>query len=265
MRLSGIVFRCVGSAIAACGGNRAATRFGFFPLSILTLSALAIPCVAQQPAALKALKANSVILFQGDSITDGGRARSGSDFNHTMGQDYVYILSALIGATYPERQLTFLNRGISGNRIADLAARWQTDTLALEPDMVSIMIGINDVMSSKDDDAKGYEATYDTLISDTLRALPGTKIVLIEPFVLPVGKYKEDYGTYRKAVGKHQAAVGRIATKYGLPLVHLQKAMDDASMKAPAIYWSWDGIHPNYAGHGLLVQEWMKTVNEAWP
>ena len=242
----------------------ASVRSVLFFSSILAVSTIVCACGAQAPLPLEALKKDSVILFQGDSITDGGRARSGNDFNHTMGQDYAYILSAQIGAEYPERRLTFLNRGIGGNQITDLAARWQNDTIALKPDVLSIMVGINDSMFSRDDDAKAFEATYDQLLSETRKALPKVKIVLIEPFVLPVGKYKDDYDKHRKAVGKRQEAVGRMAAKYGLPLVHIQKAMDDACKKAPAIYWSWDGIHPNYAGHGLLVQEWMKTVDAAW-
>jgi hypothetical protein len=67
---------------------------------------------------------NDVILFQGDSITDGGRQRDGNDFNHIMGQDYGYIIAAQIGLQFPDRNLNFLNRGIGGNTVKDLAGRW---------------------------------------------------------------------------------------------------------------------------------------------
>ena len=100
---------------------------------------------AQQP--LLFLQPHDVILFQGDSITDGGRQRTGSDFNHIMGQDYAYILAAQIGAQSPERELVFLNRGISGNRVPDLEARWQEDTIALHPQLLSILIGVNGLLS----------------------------------------------------------------------------------------------------------------------
>ena len=217
--------------------------------------------------ALPIFHSNDIILFQGDSITDGGRQRTGSDYNHIMGQDYAYILAAQLGAEYPERNLTFLNRGISGDRVIDLAARWQTDALDLKPDVLSILVGINDTLATGDraETVEQYEATYDSLLAKTTAALPATKIVLGEPFILPVGKYKENYAAQLAEVKKRQAVVARLASKYHLPLIHYQEIFDDACKKAPADHWSWDGIHPTYAGHGLMAQEWLKEVNAFWP
>jgi lysophospholipase L1-like esterase len=114
-------------------------------LKRLAVAALLIaPLVAGAREKLTVLHPNDVILFHGDSITDGGRQRTGPDFNHIMGQDYAYMLAGQLNLEFPERNLTFLNRGISGNRVPDLAARWQTDTLALHPNLLSILIGIND-------------------------------------------------------------------------------------------------------------------------
>ena len=90
---------------------------------------------------LSFLHTNDLILFQGDSITDGGRQRTGSDYNHIMGQDYAYMIAAEVGARYPERNLNFVNRGIGGNQESDLAARWQVDTLNLKPNLLSIFVG----------------------------------------------------------------------------------------------------------------------------
>ena len=205
---------------------------------------------------------DDVILFQGDSITDGGR-QGGNDFNHTMGQDYAYIISAQIGAQFPDRNLTFINRGVSGNTVAALAARWQNDTLNLKPNLLSIIVGINDTLWGETLD--DYEKTYDKLLSDTIAALPGVKIVLGEPFILPVGKWKDDYSTHRSDVKMRQEVVAKLATKYNLPIIHFQQAFDDACQLAPADHWSWDGVHPTYAGHGLMVREWLRSVNEAWP
>jgi lysophospholipase L1-like esterase len=101
---------------------------------------------AQKP--LPFLQAHDVILFQGDSITDGGRQRTGRHYNHIMGQDYAYILAGQIGAQSPERELVFLSRGISGNRVPDLEARWQDDTIALQPQLLSILIGVNDLLTT---------------------------------------------------------------------------------------------------------------------
>jgi len=226
---------------------------------------LSLPAKAQQPYPF--LHRNDVILFQGDSITDGGRQRTGSDYNHIMGQDYAYILAAQLGAEYPDRNLTFLNRGISGERVIDLAARWQSDTLDLKPNVISILVGINDTFANGDraESVEQYEATYDSLLAKTIAALPATKIILGEPFVLPVGKYKENYAMQFAEVKKRQAVVAKLASKYHLPLIHYQEIFDEACKKAPADHWSWDGVHPTYAGHGLMAQEWLKTVNAFWP
>jgi lysophospholipase L1-like esterase len=211
------------------------------------------------------LKQDFTILFQGDSITDGGRAKVGNDLNHTMGQDYAYLLAAQLGAELPERNLHFLNRGISGERVPDLAARWQQDTLALKPDILSILIGINDQLGSHGPiRAEEYEADYDKLLALTIAALPTTRIVLGEPFLLPVGKHKANYDAELAELKKRQAAVSRLGAKYRLPVVHYQQAFDDVLTKAPAEYWLWDGVHPTYAGHGLMARVWLRTVSEAW-
>jgi lysophospholipase L1-like esterase len=214
---------------------------------------------------LKALKTNDVLVFQGDSITDGGRLRSGNDYNHIMGQDYAYILAGRIGYQYPERNLDFLNRGIGSSVIGGMASRWQADVLDLKPNVLTILIGINDSMAGGDDDGLQYEKTYNKLIDDTQFALPKVKIVLGEPFILPVGKHKDSYEADLARVKVRQAAVARVAAKHHLPVIHFQKAMDDACLKAPPEHWSWDGIHPTYAGHALLAEEWIHIVNQTWP
>jgi lysophospholipase L1-like esterase len=206
--------------------------------------------------------ANDVILFQGDSITDGGR-QGGFDYNHTMGQDYDYIIAAQIGAAFPERNLTFINRGNSGNKVTDLAKRWQADTLDLKPNILSILVGINDALFGET--ATAYEQAYDKLLSDTLKALPNIRIVIGEPFLLPVGNYKKNYAAELEKLKPFQDAAARLAFKYHLPIIHYQRAFDEACYKAPADHWSWDGVHPHYAGHGLMVQEWLRTVNAFWP
>jgi lysophospholipase L1-like esterase len=236
----------------------------------LIACAVSITCAEFVPSAAAAepfpvLHTNDVILFQGDSITDGGRQRKGSDYNHIMGQCYPYIIAATIGAQLPERNLTFINRGNSGNTVVDLAARWQADTLALKPQLLSILIGVNDTLSSKGETVEVFEQTYDKLLADTIAALPGVKIVLGEPFLMPVGKYTENYAAQLAEVKKRADVVAKLAAKYNLPLVRYQQALDDACRKAPAIHWSWDGVHPTYAGHGLMTQQWLDTVNKFWP
>jgi lysophospholipase L1-like esterase len=230
-------------------------------IALSSLLLMIAPCYGDD--AMPVFHKDDVILFQGDSITDGGRQREGSDFNHIMGQDYGYILAGQIGLQFPERHLTFVNRGISGNTVKDLAARWQNDTLAVKPNLLSIIVGINDTLWGETVD--DYKNTYDKLLSDTIAALPGVKIVLGKPFLLPVGKYKNDYFTHMDDVRKRQEVVTMLANKYNLPAIDFQKAFDDACQLAPADHWSWDGVHPTYAGHALMSREWLRTVNEAWP
>jgi lysophospholipase L1-like esterase len=235
---------------------------------------IAVPAFADD--SMQVFHKNDVILFQGDSITDGGRQRQGSDYNHIMGQCYAYIIAAQIGALYPERNLTFINRGIDGSSVTDLAGRWQGDTLDIKPNFLSILIGVNDMIggAARGETVEQYEQVYDKLLADTVAALPNIKIVLCEPFLLPVANThgwpalndKDTYRTERIAMKKYQDVVAKLADKYHLPEVLLQKAFDDACQKAPAEHWSWDGIHPTYAGHGLMVQEWLKTVDAfIWP
>src|SRR5436190_18411808 len=108
-------------------------------LLVLLLTSLFARLPAAEPMA--AFTPGARILFQGDSITDGNRGRS-ADPNHILGHGYAFIIAAKYGAAYADRNLTFLNRGVSGNKVTDLAKRWQKDTLELKPDVLSILIGV---------------------------------------------------------------------------------------------------------------------------
>jgi lysophospholipase L1-like esterase len=202
------------------------------------------------------------ILFQGDSITDGNRGRN-SDLNHILGHGYQYIIAAKFGGELPERSLTFMNRGISGNKVSDLLLRWQKDTIDLKPDILSILIGVNDLGSSVS--AEQFGQQYDQLLSDTVKALPNIKLVLCEPFGLSVGGKKANWETYHADLAVRQAIVVKLGEKYHAPVVYFQKMFDDAVKRAPAGYWIWDGVHPTFSGHQLMAQEWIRTVRDYWP
>ena len=201
------------------------------------------------------------VLFQGDSITDGNRGRN-ADPNHILGHGYQFIVAARFGAELAERRLVFMNRGVSGNTVADLAKRWDADTVGLKPDVLSILIGVNDL--GRGVSAEEYERQYDELLAGTVKALPGVKLVLGEPFGLPVGKKKEGWEGYRGELEKRQAVVGRLAEKYHAALVRFQHVFDEAVKRAPAEYWIWDGVHPTYSGHELMAEEWVRTVRGFW-
>jgi lysophospholipase L1-like esterase len=202
------------------------------------------------------------ILFQGDSITDGNRGRN-TDPNHILGHGYQFIIAAQCGDELAERRLVFMNRGISGNRVSDLARRWQQDTIELKPDVLSILIGVNDYHSGVS--AEDYERQYDVLLTATTNALPHVKLVLCEPFGLPVGKYQANWERHQAELAARQAIVNKLALKYHSPVVRFQKAFNDATKRAPAEYWVWDGVHPTYAGHQLMADEWVRTVQAYWP
>jgi len=201
------------------------------------------------------------ILFQGDSITDGNRGRN-TDPNHILGHGYAFIIAARQGAAFPAAKLHFINRGVSGNTVLDLEKRWQNDTLELKPDILSILIGVND--NGKGVPLDQYEQTYDKLITDARLANPETKLVLCEPFGLPVGKRKEDSETWFAGIKKRQEIVTRLARKHGAALVRFQRVFDEATKRAPADYWIWDGVHPTYTGHQLMADEWERAVREFW-
>lgn len=232
-------------------------------LALLTLASTSISAQGPTPS----FHPGDVVVFQGDSITDGGRWRTGNDFNHIMGQDYAYMIAGKLGAEFPERNLTFINRGISGNRVTDLTRRWQADTIALNPNIVSILIGINDTLfsGSAGQSVDEFKQTYDHLLADTITVLPHVKIVLGEPFLLPVGKHKAPYAAEVAELEEHQRAVKELAAKYHLPLVMYQDVLNSACQRAPADHWSWDGVHPTHAGHWLMMEAWLETVNSFWP
>ena len=207
----------------------------------------------------------SIFLFQGDSITDGNRTRN-NDWNHVMGHGYQYIIASKLWYDFPDRNFHFFNRGISGNKVTDLAARWQKDTLDLKPDVLSILIGINDTSVWLNGDTgfsvEQYETGYRDLLEQTRQQLPAVQFVLCSPFVLPVGKVKDNWEGYSAEVAKRQEVVKRLAAGYDAVYVDFQEAFNRALSKAPAPYWIWDGVHPMPAGHELMAREWMRRAGK---
>jgi len=225
-------------------------RFAFFLIAIIVVTST----FAED---MPLFKKDAVILFQGDSITDGNRGRS-PDPNHILGHGYQFIIAAKYGAALAERNLTFINKGISGNTVLDLEKRWQKDALDLKPTALSILIGVND--NGRGIPMEQYEQVYDKLLTDTKAALPNVKFILCEPFLLPVGKRKEGFDASFENIKKRQAIVAKLAEKHHAVLVNFQKVFDDACKRAPADHWIWDGVHPTYSGHQLMADEWIKTV-----
>ncbi len=209
------------------------------------------------------------ILFQGDSITDGGRCE---DWYLKFGIGYPLLVSAELGFLYPN-EYNFVNRGISGNRVLDLYSRIVRDILNVKPDYLSILIGVNDIWHSIGPDPNGtgierYRKVYDILLAELREELPDTKIMILEPFVLrcPGTDDCEEEPNRWKILNSGVRETAKIskelAEKYKLKFIPLQEKFDKALESAPAEYWIGDGIHPTAKGHELIKREWIKAFNE---
>ena len=212
-------------------------------------------------------KKETVILFQGDSITDGKRLRGKEnewDLNHQMGHGYAFVVNALLGSRYPERNLKFINRGISGNRVADLYGRWKEDTLNLHPDVLSILIGINDcgstIYENAGSDPDRFEKIYQLLIDEAKEQNPDLLLVLCEPFLLPVGERKEHFKKWNDLMKPLQEKTRLLAERNKTIFVPLQDKFNQLCEIREPDYWVWDGVHPTVCGHQILANEWMKAV-----
>jgi lysophospholipase L1-like esterase len=204
-----------------------------------------------------------VLLFQGDSITDAGRNRKSTAPNDSggFGRGYPYLISAYLLATHPEADLQCYNRGISGNKVPDLEARWQKDTMDLKPDVLSILIGVNDIWHKLGGRYNGtvddYEQGFTKLLQWTKKELPGTKLVICEPFVLRCGAVND---TWFPEFDQRRAAAKRVADAADTIWVPFQSMFDDAVKLAKPEYWARDGVHPTMAGHALMARFWLEKV-----
>lgn len=200
------------------------------------------------------------ILFQGDSVTDCGRCKSGGAGYEEgdMGPGYPGLIKSRLSCDFPGAY-GFANRGISGNRIVDLYARWRVDGLNLKPDVLSILIGVNDSWHENYNngvEVPRAERIYRELLRWTKEALPEVQLVLMEPFTLPCGAGAE----LAAEVRERGAFTKRLAEEFGAIFIPLQSIFDEACKRAPAEHWSKDGVHPTPAGHQLMADAWVKAV-----
>lgn len=203
------------------------------------------------------------ILFQGDSITDCYRPTNEDRY---LGAGYAELVCGEMQYKYGG-EYSFLNRGISGNRITDLFARIKSDAINLKPDYLSILIGVNDVWHEIDSNngvsTENYEKIYSMLIETILSELPDIKIIIMEPFVLEYASTRstEDrpnyWNTFHNEVLEKAAAAKRISEKYALPFMKLQEKFDEEAKRIGIESLTIDGVHPTPGGHKLIANEWI--------
>lgn len=194
------------------------------------------------------------ILFQGDSITDVNRMADGGD---GLGQGYVKLISDYFREK--NKDACVLNRGISGNRTGDLVKRWERDCIAYNPDVLTILIGINDCWRKYDNNeetsVEEFEENYDEILSRSSLETQA-RIILMEPFVLPI---PEDRKEWRVTLDPYIQIVRKLAKKYQTELITLDGIFAKAAIKKAYTELASDGVHPTPEGHQLIAKEWIRT------
>ncbi|MEK3885176.1 SGNH/GDSL hydrolase family protein [Paenibacillus sp. PL2-23] len=205
------------------------------------------------------------VLFQGDSITDAGRPREQGA--SALGQGYVNFIAGKLGFELADTRHRFVNRGISGNRVSDLYARWNEDAIYLKPDIISILIGVNDVWRIMHKLPEGasdrFERAYRHLLDETREVLPNTGLILCEPFILQAGIAVEGWEEWRGHLDGYRRIVAKLAEQYDAVFVGLQEQFDQAALRRDPAYWLNDGVHPTAAGHELIAREWIRAVQSS--
>ncbi|OVE75641.1 hypothetical protein BVX97_03990 [bacterium E08(2017)] len=214
---------------------------------------------------MPSFKAGSRLLFQGDSITDMKWGRNQKDRNHYLGHSYVFLIASRLGVDMPEALLDIYNRGMSGNTVKDLRKRWKKDAIAIQPDLLSILIGTNVVGRGVKPEA--FESDYRYILDASLEANPDLRLVMQDPFVLRSGKLLDDAAwiSRRSATDELRAIVTKLADEYKAVHIKLQDIFDAAAAEVGPEHWIWDGVHPLPQGHELIARSWLEAVSERWP
>lgn len=197
------------------------------------------------------------IVFLGDSITDAGKREDYRDYSYGHG-----FLGLIAGELLHEDPLKYeiVNRGISGNKTVDLYARLRPHVWNEKPDVLSILVGVNDVwheiVHRNGVPIKRFEKIYRAIIEETREELPSVQIILCEPFVLEGNATAEHLSEFA-AVKQYAGVVKALAEEYGLYFLSLQAPLDAKAKKFPPECWLWDGVHPTRAGAKLIADEWL--------
>lgn len=217
------------------------------------------------------LRSDDVLLFQGDSITHGGRVDSTWDMNHVIGHGYQDYIAQTLGVDNIERAPRIINRGVSGDTIESIYLRMQEDIIDLKPTIMSILDGTNDasayIKKGKDMPPASFDKTYRKLLDTVLSELPDLRLIICQPFrySLPEWGDSELYKRLVDDVHERSAIAEKIAKDYGAVFVRFADALDEYIAKYPPVnQFIWDGVHPTYVGHGIMARCWLETVEKAY-
>ena len=216
---------------------------------------------------LNKVPAKHTILMQGDSITDAGRSKANYYANQSqgMGRGYVFqIVSSLMGQ-FPNKEWKFYNRGISGNKVFQLRDRWEDDCMQLQPDVLSILIGVNDFWHSLRDyngTVTTYENDFRALLKNTTSIFPDLKLIIGEPFAVKGGSAINEQ--WFPEFPEYQKVAKQIAGEFKASFIPYQKIFDDALKVAPVSYWCPDGVHPSMAGAYLMKEAWIDVFTKLY-
>jgi lysophospholipase L1-like esterase len=172
------------------------------------------------------------------------------------------LTAAALLEKYASLNLKIFNKGISGNKVYQLAERWDKDCLEIKPDILSILIGVNDIWHTLNGNYKGtieiYRNDFIAMLERTKKALPNIKLIICEPFAVKGVKAVDDKW-YPEFYG-YQKAARDIAIQFGAGFIPYQKIYDEAQKQAPGVYWTGDGVHPTLAGAQLMAKAWLEAV-----
>jgi lysophospholipase L1-like esterase len=237
--------------------------------ALSTVASISIPDIVSAAIASPnpkkiTLRKGDTVLFQGDSITDWGRDKNNSSPNDfgALGHGYPLLAACPLLKDHPDKDLQIYNRGISGNKVFQLADRWSADCLDLKPNVLSILIGVNDYWHTLTNGYTGtietYRNDYKKLLDRTKQALPDVKLIIGEPFAIKGVKAVDD--KWYPAFDAYREAAREMADQFGAIFIPYQSVFDKAQQLAPGSYWTGDGVHPSPAGAALMAQAWLATV-----
>lgn len=244
------------------------TSSGLVTAGLSTLAARSVgateAAAATSNASTPIVRPGDVVLFQGDSITSSSRREEQQGRANTqpaLGSGFVWLAVSQFLIDHPENPPQFYNRAVSGAFVAEMAERWQQDCLDLKPDVVSILVGVNDYwhryLREYDGRHEQYVNDYRAILKRTCDALPNARIIIGEPFMYPCGEVTQEWFP---GFVPHRAATRQLAVEAGAVFIPNQSLIDAACKLAPPEQWSRDGCHPTADGAALLAHWWLNAV-----